>query len=161
MTGDIWDKFESLFDLNPLAKLEMFNDFSYNECKARFFVKAKEGSQPWMEEQDKAGNKSSQSELAFYHISQRNKDDQFSMENVKLVHVRTAKFLLVMCKDEESDLNIANPSHLHKKKGFISPEYFKDNIMVDVLDFVEKGCENRHKFYGILTNMFIIFATIN
>jgi len=50
MTGDIWDKFESLFDLNPLAKLEMFNDFSYNECKARFFVKANEGSQPWMEE---------------------------------------------------------------------------------------------------------------
>jgi hypothetical protein len=64
------------------------------------------------------------------------------MENIKLVHVRPAKLLLVMCKDETSDFNDSRCNHSNphsetqqKKKGFISPEYFRQNIMIDVLAF--------------------------
>jgi hypothetical protein len=40
LTSAIWDKFETLFDLHPLAKLEMFTDRTNTECKVRFFKKA-------------------------------------------------------------------------------------------------------------------------
>ena len=38
MTGDIWDTFETLFEINPLAKFEFTHDFY--ETKVVFFPNA-------------------------------------------------------------------------------------------------------------------------
>lgn len=62
----------------------MFTDFMFDECKCAYFPSAEKGCDP--------GNYKSKRDapygsldMAYFNISQRNQDDLFTMENLKMI----------------------------------------------------------------------------
>ena len=44
LTGELFAQLEEVYEINPLAKLDVFYDFRFTECSCKYYVRSTHGS---------------------------------------------------------------------------------------------------------------------
>lgn len=84
LTREIYDEIEQIFDLNPIARLEIFTDMMFDECKSEYYTNGRHGKEAGV--YSKKGDAPYGSfEMGYFSISQRDQHDFSLMSSLKML----------------------------------------------------------------------------